>query len=311
MELFHQSVLVSFRPTAPWRKLLVPFLREVLAITMMCILLVIPQFTAVYGRVAFIMVVTVGSQPRKMSIGKALRSSVINVLATFVSTAYALMVGAILYAIDPTGASNTAISRWAALTVFVLITTLLRARFPDMMLAQTIACISCTLLLFDSVSQGLPLATTRTISTILICVFCFAECIALFCTCAVQPIIARREYRQAIGNELNSLGEILEESIQLLVKKGDSEKDVKDLRSKLALSRASGPAVEQWQIEASLELGPSFWRAPQAANVVRALYIAATTIRRKKEGDEKRRHPKRDVSFHHFFDAKRRLRDDT
>ena len=33
--------------------------------------------------------------------------------------------------------------------------------------------------------------------------------------------------------------------------------------------------------------------------------------RRKKEGDEKRRHPKRDVSFHHFFDAKRRLRDDT
>ena len=277
MELLSQSVLVSFRPIKTWRAGLWPFVKEFLALTMMCILLVIPQFSVVYGRVGYIMIITLGSLPKHVSVGRAARFAVVNVLSAGFATAYALMVGAILSAIDPSGATNTAISRWVALTVLVLVTTLLRARFLEMGVAHINACLTCTILLFSSVNQGLPLATTIASSQNLLTVFCFAELISFFSTCAIAPIIARREYRQAIGDELDRLGELLEDSIKLLVKE-DRQTDVKVLRSKLALSRGSGPAIEQWQIEASLELGPSFWRAPQAADFVKTLYVAATTI---------------------------------
>jgi len=170
-ELLRSSIFVSFRPTQPWRNLVVPLLREALAITAMYIIMVISQFAKIYGNVAFIMVVAVGAQPRQQSVGKALRSSVLNISAVLFSTAYALLVGVILHKIDPGGAANTAISRWAALTVHMLFTTMLRARFPDMIVAHCISSITVTLLLFSSVTTGLPLALTIAISEPLISVF--------------------------------------------------------------------------------------------------------------------------------------------
>ena len=242
----------------------------------MYIIMVISQFAKIYGNVAFIMVVAVGAQPRQQSVGKALRSSVLNISAVLFSTAYALLVGVILHKIDPGGAANTAISRWAALTVHMLFTTMLRARFPDMIVAHCISSITVTLL-FSSVTTGLPLALTIAISEPLISVFCFGELIALFFTCTVRPVFARREYRQAIGDEFVRLGEILEGSLKLLLRQ-DQQIDVAALRGKVAKSRASIPAIEQWKVEACLELGVPFWHAPQADSLVRKLYVTATTI---------------------------------
>jgi len=278
-------------PTGPlvsfWRGIL----QELVCLGALCMLLVSSPVASVLGPSGYLMCIAPAVQNRGMTLGRVLRSVLLNTTGALVGVAYALVVAAILNALDATG-SDTSLSRWAALTIFILVSTLVRSRYPETTLAYAIAGITVTVLLFSSVSTGLTLDQTRVAAMQIVLTFAVAEALGLLVTVVGNPIVASHRYRALNAAELVRLKGLLCSSLELLHK--TLEKDIgargstlssnananveAAVRKNLAASRAALPSIAQMGTEATLEFGRPFWMAPQTATLSAALERTAQLI---------------------------------